>query len=423
MFSCVLFLAAWGMPASGATVRLRITVVNPRETNQVADVRANLPARVGTNDVVSWGGLDWGYDTRNDIYYVHKKVELGPKEGRVFDIDIRDIWTIEPGEIDGINRHAGALVDKLRGAEVHATATELQKLIEKNLADILERQDKFAIGPGVEAIQHINAYETNLGMLRRVKRDVGMIENLVLGTGQDIGEMVGESKLLAKPERGEDSEPAEYKTAIMEFTVVNPSVSEKKQAVVRESLPEEVKIYDVLEAGELEVGADYNTGMCYVYKEGIDLAPGEKKTFRVTIRDKWDVNGPRVASLIASASNLLYRVEVRGRYKGVEEAISGVLGGLLEIRGEEGPTAVNDAYVAFFREQTARVDILEQKLRRVEAALRPIERKSKWGFAVQAPSKKTTWLIIYIVLGFLGFFSVLFFLRWYGKSKSEKLGL
>jgi uncharacterized membrane protein YuzA (DUF378 family) len=40
---------------------------------------------------------------------------------------------------------------------------------------------------------------------------------------------------------------------------------------------------------------------------------------------------------------------------------------------------------------------------------------------VPRPDKRTTWIIIYIILGFLGIFSLLFFLRWFGKGKSEKV--
>jgi hypothetical protein len=53
--------------------------------------------------------------------------------------------------------------------------------------------------------------------------------------------------------------------------------------------------------------------------------------------------------------------------------------------------------------------------------LRPLEREPKFGVPIKPPSRKTTWIIIYIILGFLGIMSLLFFLRWFGRSKMEQM--
>jgi cytoskeletal protein RodZ len=48
-----------------------------------------------------------------------------------------------------------------------------------------------------------------------------------------------------------------------------------------------------------------------------------------------------------------------------------------------------------------------------------MEITSRLGFKVKAPSPKTTWLLIYVILGFLAVLSVLFFLRWYHRTGNE----
>jgi hypothetical protein len=224
------------------------------------------------------------------------------------------------------------------------------------------------------------------------------------------------------PEHKEDVPVDQYRTAVIEISIINPSATEKKVASLRENLPEEIRVYDILSSGVLDVGTDFNTGSCYVYKDGIELAPGEKKTFTVSIRDKWDINQPRVRALLEDASNILNRVQQRGRYPGVEGAVTGVLEDLGGVSAEHGPDLVNDQYVAFFRGQAVRIDVIEQRLRRIEAAMKPIEKNVRFGFKVKPPSMKTTWVIIYVILGFLGLFSVLFFLRWFARSKGEGLG-
>jgi cytoskeletal protein RodZ len=55
----------------------------------------------------------------------------------------------------------------------------------------------------------------------------------------------------------------------------------------------------------------------------------------------------------------------------------------------------------------------------VDAALKPFE--PKVGFSAPPPNPKTTWMIIWIILGFLAFLSLVFFFRWYSKTKAEKL--
>jgi hypothetical protein len=99
-----------------------------------------------------------------------------------------------------------------------------------------------------------------------------------------------------------------------------------------------------------------------------------------------------------------------------------MIGQLVAIEKEDGPETLDQHYVAFFRDQARRLDRLEDQINRVKSALKPRSNTSKMGFKAKPPSMKTTWLIIYIILGFLALFSILFFLRWYGKSKSEELG-
>ena len=84
---------------------------------------------------------------------------------------------------------------------------------------------------------------------------------------------------------------------------------------------------------------------------------------------------------------------------------------------------VNDQYVAFARRQVADVTAIEGRIQRLEEFFQPNEKAVIGGpiMDVPRPDKRTTWVIIYIILGFLGIFSLLFFLRWFGKGKAEKV--
>jgi hypothetical protein len=111
---------------------------------------------------------------------------------------------------------------------------------------------------------------------------------------------------------------------------------------------------------------------------------------------------------------LLVLTSGRGNIQAVETSLRGALETLEAIKDKKGPETLNPAYIAFYRRQADQLDDVEQVLNRVDSALKPLE--TKRGFDIPAPDKKTTWLIIYMILGFLALVSLLFFLRWYVRS-------
>jgi hypothetical protein len=407
-------------PAAADRLVLRIRAGNPIEKAQTVRIKSNLPPRARTNDILSLDGLELGYDLKSDIYFVHKEVELSPKEIRVFNVEINDIWVIPPARLDDLDQRAEALVGKLEGTKLLDVGKELQGRVAVDLAGIRKTQDANAIRPGgVRPQQHIGAYEANLAVLKRVKKDLGRLENLVLAGGRDPGELVGTVKDVQTRRR--DVQPPEggFKTALVRITVHNTSPRERRRVSVRRDLPPEVAAHDVIDSGELEVGTDPKTGISYVYRKNLELGPNERVTFELKVRDKWDVNGPRIKALDSSASDLLGRVRGKELYASLEKTINGLISELARIEAEPGPGTVNAEYVAFYREQASRLDEIEQKITRIQTALR--QTSKKLGFPLKPPSLKTTWLIIYIILGFLAVVSLVFFFRWYGRSKAEKM--
>ena len=188
-------------------------------------------------------------------------------------------------------------------------------------------------------------------------------------------------------------------------------------------LPGEIKDEDILDAGGLDVGKDTKFDRCYLYKnEELVIAPTSTVTFTVKIRDKWNINQPRVTNLLSEADAVMSVVKTKGgAFHSVETMLSSVIAELKKIEGEKGPEVLGGEYVAFYRNQSDRLDILDQKINRIKSALKPSEKTSKLGFAAKAPSMKTTWMIIYVILGFLALMSLLFFFRWFAKTKAEKV--
>ncbi len=403
-----------------AKVVLRIRSGNPIEQPQKVRIKSKLPDRVSTNDIIDLGGLSLGYDVKNDAYYVHTEVELGPQEVKIYDVELNDIWAVSEDELRGMVSRAGKLAEMLKETDYHGTAVLLQSDISRSADSILDYQAENAIGEGVTPVQHISAYEVNLRALERIKKDVGRIENFVLASGQDPGSLVGVAEDTPKP-RKIRMQPEDYKEVVFQIRVKNSSPSEVRNIDIKRDLPSEIYADDVLDAGDLSVGRDSTRNITYVFKKNVKLAPNQSINYDIKIRDKWNINEAKVVSLRARIKDMAGRIGDKEQYASIDDNLNGLLNKINIIRSEEGPDELGSEYVAFYRDQTKRLDLLEHDIYRIEVALRVVDQKSKLGFNPQPPSEKTTWLIIYIILIFLGVVSFLFFLRWMGKSKAERM--
>lgn len=412
------------LPLSGAlggTLILRIMVTNPFEGERVIPIRSNLPPRVGTNDVVGIDSrLSLDYDVRNDVYYVHGDIQLAGKQTDALNVEIRDIWAIPEETLAELAGQAAGLQEKLAGSKQTEVTAALSRRIEEALGQLRVAQNENAVARGVQPIKHIRTHESNLRLLQSVRKDVGRLENLALAEGHDPGRLVGEPRVTPKPNRDFEIPEAEYGSAKIRIAVRNTSPTETQSVPLRRELPLEIKTFDVLDPGGLEVRKDSKTGGCYLYLENVVLEPGAERVFEVTIRDKWNINGPRVTYLAGIASNLLVRFTTKEKFQSIEVALQEQLTQLSAIGSEVGPAVLNESYVAFYRDQSARLDAIEAVLARVTDALKPIEKTTKMGLPGKPPTPRTTWRVIFGIIGFLFILSLLFFFRWYGRTKAER---
>jgi hypothetical protein len=416
------FLVCVAQGVFGGTIFLRIRSANRHEKPQTVPIRSNLPDRITTNDIVDLDGLSLGYDLKTDRYFVHKDILLGPKEIEVFRVELRDVWNIPEEGLGELQEHTESLSEKLDGTEYGTTGAAMREQILETLRDVRELQDKHRIQSGDEALEHIRAYEANLRELELVRKYVGRLENLVLSTGQDTGKLIGGYKTSARPRRDVELSDDEYKTAVIRITVRNTSPDASREENIRYSFPPEIKVNDILDSAGLDIDNDVKTGTCFVFKNAVVIPPEETITYEVKIRDKWNVNHYRFGALREFAQDVLNRVSARNRYKSVEDRLAELIAEIDGIEREDTPEVLDDKYVAYFRNQSSRLDLIEQKINRIESALRPMQKPPEWGFPIKPPSMKTTWLIIYIILGFLALLSLLFFLRWFGGGSGSGTG-
>jgi hypothetical protein len=405
----------------GASVILKIRAINPSQTEkQKVEVKAFLPKPAKADDVIKAGGLETSYDVHEQAYLVHKSDELDPKEVRTYEVELRDIWLIPEVTLNDLQAHAVGLADALKGTEQGATAAEIRATVKEALAAVRERQRAYDVTL-VKAIEHIRAYEANQDRLNQIRKDIAMLENLAIAAGKDPEKILGTSATAPA------SEPASASTGevvTIRIQVTNPSLTTKAVIPVKRELPFEVKATDVVDAGGLEIGYDPARGVCYAYTEKLEMAPQETKSFEIKVRNRWAGILSRTAVLESRTTNLQAVARRTSAYKSIEDMSQSILRDLAQLKEEKGPAVLNEDYVAFHRQQAERLNAIEGRVLRLEEMFQPRQRPLRFiapVLTLQPPSAKTTWIIIWTIIGFLFVLSLLFFLRWYGKTKAEQM--
>lgn len=417
--SAVVLAATAGMVPGADKIVLRVRAGNTTTNRQqTVQIRSMLPAGITTNDILNLGGLDLVYDVHAGVYYVRKDVALGPKEIAEYAVEIRDVWQIPVTNLEALAKQADKLAGKLQGSPFVTNGQDLAKAVVAGMAAIRARQEGSEIKPGMPVLDHLRAYETNIEALRMAKRDLGRLETLVVAAGRDPEGLWGEAENRSRSAFRPSAESS-GRSVIIQIRVQNTSTSEVKKVSLRRDLPPEIAMSDVLDAGELQVGHDAAKKCCYVWRDGVEIEPGAVRTFDVRVRDRWNVNGPRIEPMRKLLDDLRKRAKSAPKFPSIGTELEKIGADLDRLAAETGPAEISDRYVAFYHEQTAKADAIEDKLSRIDSLLRPIK-KTKYGLDVQPPNLKTTWGVIWGIIGFLGVMSLLFFLRWYGRSKTER---
>jgi len=421
---CVLtcLVAVSVVSVSGAVITLKIRVINPSKAEkQKATATALLPSSAKPEDVENKEGFEFVYDVAGKAYRIKKEVELNPAETRTFEVVIKDIWTIPAEDIQKLSQHAGKLAGALKSSDKEETAGRLQGVIEEGIKAVVSRQAAYAVG-AVKPLDHIRAYEANAEAMNRIRRDVGVLENLVIASGLDPEMILGATK--SAPAADRDMNDATNAVLILHIKITNTSPTEKRPIPVRHELPAEVRVTDILDAGGLQVGVDAANNICYAYlPEPLELEPKGVRVFDVKIKDPWALPSGKLLRLETRVNDILKITREKESYKAVTVQAQAILTELEEVSGRKRPDVMNEQYVAFSRRQFGDVRAIEGRIQRLEEFFQPTEKAIPGGpiMDVPRPDKRTTWVIIYIILGFLGIFSLLFFLRWFGKGKAEKV--
>jgi len=189
----------------------------------------------------------------------------------------------------------------------------------------------------------------------------------------------------------------------------------------------EVTPGDIIDSAGLDVEYDAEKSMYYLYKEEVQLKPSETKTFKVEIKDVWVVPQGRLDSLSDQAQSIISRLEGSEFYESSKLLGEAIKKALETIKVTQNDPAVSRrTHIGIFRNNLnvvsqvkEDVERLEKQLKIVQAMPKP-EVLEKTDLKTESPTKNTSWMIIFIIMLFIGMLAGVFFFTWQAQAHATK---
>lgn len=390
--------AAWAGNAS-----LRIEASNPADYEQAISIKTHLPSGIRSNDILNCDGLDLGYDIKSGVLYVHKQIVMPPLAKKIFEVTMNDIWQIPETTLADLEKHSSTLFGKLRRTESRKKGAILDEKIRQAIARIRNNQTENDVSR-VDIVRHIAAHSVNTAILGKTRKSVLDLENLLISAREDPGKLLGESEEPLS--HGVTPSAVATGKAVIRICVSNSSPTEARKLPLKYDLPAEINAADVLDPAGCQVLLDFEKGTCCLDRKDIEVPAGGTVTLDVTIRDKWNINAERIKLLHADIAGWLDKPDRWRNFKSIDSELRFLLAELDSISSVPAPRNVNEEYVAFFDDQTRKLDRIEKKFNRIKTA------PFRSGLTdIPPPTWETTWIIIYCILGFLAVISLIVAIR------------
>ena len=209
--------------------------------------------------------------------------------------------------------------------------------------------------------------------------------------------------------------------------VVNPSAEKTQTIPVKIDLPQEVTPDGVIDNGGLILEYDDKRSLYFLYDKEVELKPKETKVFTVLVKDVWNIQKSELNQLRAQADAVLKKLKDSEYYdsaKAVVDSINQRLDAIDTTQSDESVT--QKRRIGNYRNhllilQKIRQDIAElEKLLQFKGGVPIPEMLEESKLKSDAPSTKTTWLIIIVIMAFLGMVGGQFFYTWHKRAKAEQ---
>lgn len=398
-----------------ADLYVNILAVNGTEKTKNKDIVHPLPKELAAEDILDTAGLELDYDVNGGNYFLKGTVQLKPKETKTYKVRVKDVWKIETAQVDDIKIQIDQSVDRLKSTEYYDVAKIKKESLLQRLDYIVTEQTKYA--DNVE--KRIDKFRTYADEFKNIRRDSMSVKFW-----------------RAKPSVSDDSKLITYT-----IEVDNPSKDKTITKTDQYFLPVEVKPEYLVDSQGFDVKYDLDHKQLYLSQE-IQLKPGEKKVFKVSIIDVWNISQVNIDNLKDRTQKAFKFLEKTNYAESAKYLVANIKTNLEKIESSQSVIReIKDhisAYrmnVKYFESAKSDVESLEELLEAVREnlersqlknvlqkikALRSVSEITKAIFG-KKPSINNTLKIILGIIVFVALFSTVHFIIWGNRSKAAKL--
>jgi hypothetical protein len=199
----------------------------------------------------------------------------------------------------------------------------------------------------------------------------------------------------------------------------NPSKIKTQTTQVKVYLPEEVTLKDILDLRGLDVEYDAERGLYYAYKNNVMLAPSQVQMFEIEVEDIWVIPQEEIDDLKVQGYSLLERLkdtQFADRAARIVDNIDVISEEILQSQADE--TVSRQQHIGVYRQNLEVIAKIKDEIANLEKLIEPafgpatpdIVEKAK--LKLDLPTKTTTWLIILVIITFIGLLAGVFFFVW-----------
>lgn len=167
-FLILCFLLFCAAAQAAGTITLRLMAVNPADSEQTVPVKVYLPMEVKPEDIIYKGDLGVAYDAQQGNYYVFGEYQLPAKETLEKEIEIKDVWIIDPTQIGLIRQEAKDTLEQFKKTRFVERANLLYAGIDKKLKEVEDMQNMSSASPSYK----ISNYRNAVSLLNSAKADL-----------------------------------------------------------------------------------------------------------------------------------------------------------------------------------------------------------------------------------------------------------
>ena len=156
-------------------------------------------------------------------------------------------------------------------------------------------------------------------------------------------------------------------SVVFRVSVANPSKEKAQSVPIKVYLPTEVKAEDVLDKGALEIKYDSAKSAYYLYKDGVELLPGQTMTFAVKVKDVWMIPEEEINQLRKQTTRIINQLEKTDYYvqsKGITDSIYTRLDEIIALQNDK--TVTRKQHISSYRTNLRVVDEIKKDIAKIE---------------------------------------------------------